>query len=257
MPLWLVPCRGDILLTSDNAVPAADAPPVSTTRRSQPLPRTIGGMECRGIEVDDPTITPAEMHWMPLRKAFSVLTPEMYGMAAKAVELAWFDRNTRFCSLCGAPMRWHTDISKRCTECHKEQWPQLATAIIVRVERGDEVLLVRANNFRGDFYGLVAGFVETGESLEDCVRREVMEETGLEIADIRYYGSQAWPYPSGLMVGFTAQYAGGTLRLQRSELSGGGWFRRDNMPSIPDYGSISRMLIDDWMAQKGKQQPNI
>ena len=144
-------------------------------------------------------------------------------------------------------MRMHTEISKRCSNCGKEVWPQLATAIIVLIHRGDEVLLVHARNFKGDFYGLVAGFVETGETLEEAVHREVMEETGLRIKNLRYFGSQPWPYPSGLMVGFNADYAGGDIHLQREELSRGAWFKKDNLPTIPEKLSIARKILDDWL----------
>ena len=126
-------------------------------------------------------------------------------------------------------------------------WPQLATAIIVLIHRGVEVLLVHARNFKGDFYGLVAGFVETGENLEEAVRREVMEETGLTIKNIRYFGSQPWPYPCGLMVGFNADYESGEVRLQREELNKGAWFTKDHLPTIPEKLSIARMILDDWL----------
>ncbi len=146
-------------------------------------------------------------------------------------------------------MRFHTDISKRCSECGKEVWPQLSTAVIVLIHRGpDEVLLVHARNFKTDFFGLVAGFVETGETLEEAVCREVSEETGLTIKNIRYFGSQPWPYPCGLMVGFHADYAAGEIHLQRSELSKGAWFHRDHLPHIPEKLSIARRLIDDWLS---------
>ena len=126
-------------------------------------------------------------------------------------------------------------------------WPQLAPAVIVLIHRGDEVLLVHAKNFKADFYGLVAGFVETGETLEEAVHREVMEETGIKIKNVTYFSSQPWPYPSGLMVGFNADYVSGELRLQRSELSKGGWFSKNNLPTIPEKLSIARMLIDAWL----------
>ena len=147
-------------------------------------------------------------------------------------------------------MKMHTDISKRCTNCGKEVWPQLATAVIVLVRRGDEVLLVHARNFRGDFFGLVAGFVETGETLEEAVHREVLEETGITIDNLQYFGSQPWPYPCGLMVGFRADYVSGDIHLQRSELSKGAWFHRDNLPQIPEKLSIARKLIDSWLDEK-------
>ena len=134
-------------------------------------------------------------------------------------------------------MQRASDISKRCTACGREIWPSLTVAIIVLVRKPhpsgrrelEEVLLVHARNFAGNFYGLVAGFVETGESLEECLQREVMEETGLHIGNIRYRASQPWPYPSGLMVGYFADYISGDIRLQREELECGGWFTRDNL----------------------------
>jgi len=144
-------------------------------------------------------------------------------------------------------MQMHTHISKRCTQCGKEVWPQLATAVIVLIKKGDEVLLVHAKNFKTDFYGLVAGFVETGETLEEAVHREVFEETGLTIHHLKYFSSQPWPFPSGLMVGFTADYASGELSLQTTELSKGGWFTKENLPQIPEKLSIARKLIDHWL----------
>ena len=111
-------------------------------------------------------------------------------------------------------------------------------------------LLVHARNFKGNFDSLVAGFVETGESLEEAVHREVMEETGLTITNIKYFGSQPWPYPSGLMIGFTADYADGEIHLQKEELSRGRWFRKDNLPTLPEKLSIARKLIDAWLEEK-------
>ena len=116
---------------------------------------------------------------------------------------------------------------------------------------GEEVLLVHAKNFVNNrIYGLVAGFVETGETLEEAVRREVMEETQLDITNLRYFGSQPWPFPCGLMVGFHADYAGGEIHLQRSELERGSWFGRDNLPPLPEKLSIARKLVDDWLGEE-------
>lgn len=113
---------------------------------------------------------------------------------------------------------------------------------------------MHAKNYKTNFYGLVAGFVETGETLEQALRREVMEETQLEVKNISYFGSQPWPYPCGLMVGFTAEYASGDIHLQKSELSRGAWFRYDNLPVIPEKLSIARKLIDYWLEQKLKDK---
>ena len=195
----------------------------------------------------------------PLRQSYYKLPEADYLKAGKCHELLYWDQNTKFCGVCGGPMRFDTPISKKCEHCGKEIWPQLAIAIIVLVRRRmtdgdgaakDEVLLVHANSFRDDHYGLVAGFVETGETLEEAVHREVMEETGLHITNLRYFASQPWPYPCGLMVGFQAEYDYGEIRLQHSELSAGGWFKKDNLPDIPEKLSIARMLIDNWLNSK-------
>ena len=217
------------------------------------------GKEVKALMVDDPKSIEATDDqlrmdgWVfkSLRESCYHLPETLYLKAGKCEELLYWDHNTQFCGVCGAPMKMSTDISKRCTQCGKEVWPQLATAVIVLIRKGDEVLLVHARNFASDFYGLVAGFVETGETLEEAVRREVMEETGLTIKNLTYFGSQPWPYPCGLMVGYMADYDEGAIHLQRSELSKGNWFRYDQMPRIPQKLSIARRLIDAWLKSHG------
>lgn len=255
MNYWFIFCQSDLLVKrcSDNtyAIPLSEEPPVKLKEWTHVL--NVGTMEngiaCKAFSIEQPVAEMDGYHMCGLRKSFYYLPRDFYLMAGKCHELLYWDKNTRFCGVCGAPMKMHTDISKRCTSCGKEVWPQLATAIIVRIQRGDEILLVHAKNFATNFYGLVAGFVETGETLEEAVKREVMEETQLEITNLKYFASQPWPYPCGLMVGFTADYVSGDIRLQRSELSSGGWFRRDNLPTIPEKLSIARKLIDDWIKQ--------
>lgn len=233
-------------------IPYGEEPPIKTMPWTNVLHITpmTDGTEVRTFQTDTPTITDNRHEMCGLRQSFYKLPKELYLKAGKCRELLYWDENTKFCGVCGAPMRMDTDISKKCTECGKEVWPQLATAVIVLIHRGDEVLLVRARNFRTDFYGLVAGFVETGETLEEAVARETLEETGVSITNIRYFASQPWPYPCGLMVGFNADYAGGDIQLQESEIAKGGWFSKDNLPAIPEKLSIARMLLDDWLEQK-------
>ena len=254
--LYFAFCQGDVLLTSEGDIPRVKAPVdfqpwehvTDVSQSFTPPQGKESEVVCHIYRLNGPVVGREGLQMMGLRQSFDVLSPEMYRLAGKCAELLYWDQNSKFCGCCGAPMRWDTEISKRCTECGKELWPQLQTAIIVRVTRGDEVLMVHAHNFRGRYYGLVAGFVETGETLEECVRREVWEETHIKVRDIRYFASQPWPYPAGLMVGFTAEYESGELELQRSELGGGGWFRRDNLPEIPGPVSLARQLLDDWMA---------
>lgn len=187
-----------------------------------------------------------------LRDSYNHLPKEHYLMAGKCREILHWDATSQYCPCCGSKTRKDTDISKKCPKCGHEQWPQLQTAVICLVRRGDEALLVRAKNFKRDYYGLVAGFVETGETLEDAVKREVMEETGISISNISYFASQPWPYPCGLMVGFYADYESGNIILQETEIARAGWFTWDNLPAIPAKLSIARQLIDNWV--KGKMK---
>ncbi|MBR1463134.1 MAG: NAD(+) diphosphatase [Prevotella sp.] len=259
---WFVFCKTDLLLQKSGdgtcQIPFGEEPPVelkpwTTIHNIAPVAWhegdevTLHDGEVKTLRIDHPVKDSEKYEMCPLRASYYKLPLEMYLMAGKCQEILYWDANTQYCGVCGAPMKLHTDISKRCTQCGKEVWPQLATAVIVLIHRGDDVLLVHANNFRTNFFGLVAGFVETGETLEEAVVREVMEETGLSIKNIRYFGSQPWPYPCGLMVGFHADYAGGDIRLQRSELAQGGWFSRDRLPQIPEKLSIARKLIDSWL----------
>jgi len=248
---YFIFCQGSILLTSDGKVPVDGVEELLkpwekvTVLKDSSLRGGWEGAVLVGV-LSKPVTDRPDLQMVPLRKSFHILPAEDYQLAGKCAELVYFHQNTKFCGVCGGEMKWQTEISKQCCECGKELWPSLATAIIVRVNKGDEILMVHAHSFRDRHYGLVAGFVETGETLEECVEREVWEETHLRVTNIRYFASQPWPYPSGLMVGFTADYLSGELELQKAELSDGGWFGRDNLPYLPDPSSIAYRLIMDW-----------
>ena len=199
--------------------------------------------------VDTPLEETAEYLPMGLRASYDYLDPILHKIAGKAYELIYWDQHSRFCPSCGTKTVMQTTISKQCPNCKYEIYPVVSPAILVLIRKGDAILLVHARNFRGSFYGLVAGFLETGETLEECVRREVMEETGLEINNITYLGNQPWPYPSNLMVGFIADYVSGTIRLQDEELSEGAFFTKDNLPELPRKLSLARKMIDWWLEQ--------
>lgn len=235
-----------------HTVPLCEEPPLATVGRSRV--RAAGVL--RGSEVMASLMADGEegvrgvYELCPLRASYYKLPADMYDMAGKCEELLYWDANTAYCGRCGGEMLPDTAISKRCRRCGNVVWPQLSTAVITLVHRGDEILLAHANNFKGDFYGLIAGFVETGETLEQAVEREVMEETGLSIRDLRYFGSQPWPYPCGLMVGFFAEYAGGEIKLQRSELASAGWYKAGSLPQMPEKLSIARRMIDKYLADR-------
>ena len=252
MTIWVCLCAGDILLRREGAdgafsLPVGCEPPIPLQPWHIATTLQVDEQEVKIVRLDHPVTNNPSLEMMGLRKTHSVLNDKEYALAGKAAELLYWDSNTKYCGVCGSPNRWMTSISKKCPECGKEWWPSVSTAIIVRILRDDEILLVRSRNFRTNHYGLVAGFLETGESLEECVIREVLEETSIKVKNIKYFGSQPWPYPYGLMVGFTADYSSGELHLQKEELTEGGWFSRNNLPPIPDKASIARRLIDDWL----------
>lgn len=250
---WFVFIGNSLLLQPTDlgyTIPLSPNPPtpIKDWTPRQELP-PMDGHPCMAYSLSTPPSNLQALATIGLRESFSHLPRPMYDMASKAAELLYWDSNTKYCGVCGAPMKRSTIISKTCTNCGKEVWPQVAPAIIVRITRGEEILLVHAKNFRrSEMYGLVAGFLETGETLEECVHREVQEEVGLKIKNLRYFGSQAWPYPCGVMVGFTADYESGEIRLQEEELSHAKWFNKNNLPQIPDKMSIARRLIDDFLS---------
>lgn len=194
------------------------------------------------------TNQPKEM--MELRASYDYLPFDQYYKGGKAAELLYWDKNSRFCPACGIETERISAIGKKCNCCKQEFYPQVSPAMIIRIRKDDAILLVRARNFRGTFRGLVAGFVETGESLEECVHREVFEETGLLIENVKYFDSQPWPYPSVLMIGFTADYKSGELKLQEEELTAGAFFTKDNLPELPRKLSLARKLIDAWIEEE-------
>lgn len=254
---WFVFCKTDLLLEKQvdgtYTIPFAKNPPTEIDKNTFVHNITpLDGTPVKTYRIKEPVACDSRYEMCSLRPSYHKLPLALYLKAGKCEEILYWDANTQYCGVCGGRMHMHTDISKRCENCGKEVWPQLATAIIVLIHRDDEVLLVHANNFKGNYYGLVAGFVETGETLEQAVMREVMEETGLTIKNLRYFGSQPWPYPCGLMVGFQAEYESGDIKLQFSELGAGGWFNKNNLPDIPDKLSIARKLIDHWLADEGK-----
>ena len=251
---WFIFHDGDILLSEEKEgkreVPEGEQCPVALNEhdRIQSITPFPDGSAVKAVSLSERK-EKMGFEYIGLRESFNLLEFSVYQKAGKCEEIMYWDKQTRFCGGCGSPLSWHTEISKKCPTCGKEIWPLLATAIIVLIHKGDEVLLVRGKNFRKNFFGLVAGFVETGETLEEAVHREVLEETGLTISNIRYFSSQPWPYPCGLMVGFEADYVSGNIKVQEEELLCAEWFTRNNLPTLPDKLSIARRLIDHWLQQ--------
>lgn len=235
---------------SGYSIPAGKEPPREPGKGGKVHTVTLtNGRQVCTFNLEQPVEEDEEWTMIGLRASYDYLSLPDYQAAGKAFQILYWDRHSHFCPVCGTAMEQHTPIMKRCPECGNEMYPPVSTAIIVLIRRGEEILLVHARNFRGTFYGLVAGFLEAGETLEECVHREVLEETGLTVKNLHYFGSQPWPYPSGLMVGFVADYDSGTIKLQEDELSAAGFYSRKNLPEIPQKLSIARKLIDWWLEE--------
>lgn len=209
----------------------------------------LQGVPCRVASVDAPVEETEQYEQKWLRATWGLMKDKFYKMAGKAYQIKYWDENSRFCPACGTGMEQKSLIMKQCPTCGKEVYPTISAAILVLIRKGDSILLVHARNFNGPFYSLVAGFLEAGETLEECVVREVMEETGLKITNISYWGNQPWPYPSTQMIGFVADYVSGELHLQDEELSSGAFYTKDNLPQLPRKVSLARRMIDWWLEQ--------
>ena len=213
------------------------------------LQRDEDSIPCYSAEVSDRAEAPVNMAFLGLRQMFGRLEDSLLALAGRAVQITDWDRTHQYCGRCSSPVvKIEYERAKKCPRCNLITYPRISPAIIVRIMRrtsiGSEILLARNKRHPLGFFSVLAGFVEPGESLEECVQREVREEVGLEIKDIRYFGSQPWPFPNSLMLAFTAEYAGGQIKLEEEEIAEAGWFRSDNLPLVPPPVSIARQLID-------------
>ncbi len=185
-----------------------------------------------------------------LRALAALFDAETFGLAGKAMHVVDWATTSRFCGRCGtATIPSDKDRSMTCPACGLATYPRIAPAIIVLVRNGEKALLARNARSPAAFYSTLAGFSEIGESLEETLAREVREEVGIEVTDIRYFGSQPWPFPHSLMIGFTAHWAGGEIRVDGEEIADAQWFSADALPTIPPPISIARWLIDAWVAE--------
>jgi len=181
------------------------------------------------------------------RELYGRVPDEEVALAAYALRIIDFDRSTRFCGRCGKKTRpLRTERAKFCTDCNRIIYPRLSPAIIVLIRKGDQILLARSPRFPAGMYSVIAGFVEPGECLEETIHREVSEEVGVAVKNIRYFGSEPWPFPDSLMIGFVADHAGGEIIIDNKEIEDAGWFCRDTLPLLPSPMSISRALIEAW-----------
>lgn len=196
---------------------------------------------------------PAPFVTRKLRSLYLAIDDGLFAAASRAVQVSAWLATHRFCGQCGRPTtRVATERAMQCTTCDLRFYPRIAPAIIVLVRRGAQALLARGTRFPMPMYSTLAGFSEVGESLEETLAREIKEEVGITVTNPRYFGSQSWPFPNSLMVGFFADYESGDLTLDSNEIVDAKWFDAHDLPLIPPGLSIARRLIDHWIADVTK-----
>ena len=210
----------------------------------------LDGTGCVAIPLPAEAPEPDGWRYAGLRSLFFRLPEPLLAIAARAFQVVEWDRTHRYCGRCGTPTRdKEGERAKECPACGYTAYPRVTPAMMVLVTRGRELLLARAPRFPPGMYSALAGFVEPGETIEDCIHREVREEVGIEVGAIRYFASQSWAFPHSLMIAYTAEYAGGDLTPDETEIAEARWFAWDAVPDLPPSVSISRRLIEATVAR--------
>jgi NAD+ diphosphatase len=212
--------------------------------------------DCYSGEIGPDAPLPHGMTADGLRQLFPLLGETMSALAGRAIQVVGWDRSHLFCGHCGTPTEiLEHERARRCPQCGLTSYPRISPAIIIAVVRptpdGHQLLLARNHRFPPGRYSVLAGYVEPGESLEECAEREVFEEVGIRIKNIRYFGSQPWPFPNSLMIGFTAEHESGEIALEESELAEAQWFQADALPGLPPSFTIARRLINWFVEANG------
>ena len=257
---WWFVFRGDKLLVRETKVSATIPSYSDLGELKRSFLRThflgkLNGIACYLGEVDGNFPDIEGMTFLELRPLLGLLDEDVFSVAGRAFQILHWDRTHQFCGKCGARTEPKGDErAKTCSQCGLVSYPEVSPAIIVSVVRGSEILLARSRKFKTGFYSVLAGFVEPGETFEQCVRREVREEVGIDVENIQYFASQPWPFPNTLMVGFTADYTGGEIDIDKAEITDANWFKAGDLPVIPRTGTIARRLIDWFIDKYGQQE---
>jgi NAD+ diphosphatase len=211
---------------------------------------TLDGEHCFAAECDETVEAPEPMQWAGLRSLFGAIDDATFAVAGRAIQLVDWDRAHRFCGRCATPTEHKAgERSRVCPACGQTHYPRIAPVAMALVRRPGELLLARSPHFPPGMFSALAGFVEAGESLEECLHREVEEEVGVRVDGLRYFQSQPWPFPHSLMVAFHCEWTGGDIVPQAGEIEAADWFPIDRLPTLPHRLSIARRLIEDALAE--------
>ncbi len=204
----------------------------------------LNGIYYSAFTVDDKKDIPENTNFINVRHLYRTSNENLFSLAGLGRQIADWDRTFRYCGKCGSLTENHPEErAKICPDCGHTSYPKISPAMICSVTKGNEILLARGSKFTQPVYSVLAGFVEPGETLEETVSREVMEETGISVKNIKYFGNQPWPFSSSMMIAFTAEYESGDIKIDNKEILDAGWFTPDNLPMLPTPYSIARRLI--------------
>lgn len=257
---WFVFKRDELLVLSGekSEIPRLrDLSEINITPEKKQYLGTLEGVPCFTAEAALDAAAPEGMAFKNLRALLGEFGSDFFSIAGRAFQVISWDVNHHYCGRCGTPTEErHDERAKVCPNCGLVSYPRISPAVIVAITNRNKILLARASRFKSDMYSVLAGFVEAGETFEDCIRREIKEEANIEVKNIRYFGSQPWPFPDSLMVGFTAEYASGELNADGVEIVDLKWFTPEEIPAIPGKWSIARRLID-WFTDNFKERENL
>lgn len=245
--LWLLFRKHELLVRTDNsAFPLL--PHYNSLELSADEQHSLGvhaGQSAHVVRLAEDAEAPEGYQFHSLRSLLMRIEHEQFVLAATASQILEWAQTHRFCGRCGTPTILHAKGERAmvCPACQNTQYPRINPCVIVAISKDDTILLARAQRYAVPMYSLLAGFVEAGETLEHAVAREVLEESGLQVKNLRYFGSQSWPFPNNLMLAFQAEWAGGDIVIQEEELMDAQFFRYDALPLIPPSGSIAHGLI--------------
>lgn len=215
----------------------------------------LDGIDCFASEIKNKEELYGKFEFKPMRSLLGNIEDELFYIVGRAYQIISWDANHCYCGRCGSKMEARkNERVKVCPDCGNTNYPRISPAVIVSVVRDGKILLANANRFNSKMFSVLAGFVEAGETFEDCVKREIKEEVNITVKNIKYFGSQPWPFPDSLMVAFKAEWESGELAPDGEEILSANWFTADELPLIPGKWSIARKLIDSFVEEYGSNK---
>ncbi len=251
---WFVFNHGKMLIINNSEIKIPYAKNIEELNilpiRTQYL-GTLNDHPCYSAEVNLNEDEAKGMDFIELRSLYNILDEDIFLLAGKAIQIVNWDQTHQYCGRCGTQTEaLQGENAKICPECGFISYTRISPAIITAVLKDDKILMAHGKDFPENRYSIIAGFVEPGETLEECVKREVMEEVGIKVKNIRYFGSQPWPFPNSLMIGFISEYESGEICVDNYEITDAKWFDVNNLPDLPSKMSISREIIDWYIKEK-------